>query len=158
MNKQLNIILGLLLSTVVHADDWQFKTLTQGTFLGYSGSQYRNALYEAGAVLSADYLDQGGVSLGYTHSWLDYKGNTPQLNQDAYYLSLRKHVFLDSGKLSFRVDGHYIDNNDPSNDTDNVSAFATQTSFLTHDKQYYADLAMPEVFTAAYTLINIHLL
>lgn len=147
MNKTIKIaILALLLSPTAQADDWQIKTMTQGTFLGYGSSQLRKTLFETGAVVSADYLDQGGVSLGYTHSWLDYKSNIPQLNQDAYFLSLRKHFYLDAGKLSVRADGHVIDNNDATNTTDNVGAFATQVSFLTNDKQYYADFGYARSF------------
>jgi hypothetical protein len=132
----------LLATPLAHAgDSWKVNTALQGTYLGYSNSQYRNSLYEAGAVVSADYLDEGGVTLGYTHSGLTYKSNIPRLEQNAYFLSGRKHFYFDSvpGKITLRADGYIIDNNDPTNDTDNVRTFATQASFISHDKQYYTD-------------------
>ena len=144
MKKQL--ILGfwttLLVTPLAQADDsWKLTTAAQGTYLGYGNSQYRDSLYEAGAVVSADYLDEGGVTASYTHSGLTFKNGIARLEQDAYFLSGRKHFYVDelSGKITLRADGYVIDNNDSTNDTDNVRTFATQASFISYDKQYYAD-------------------
>ena len=111
--------------------------------MGYNNSQYRDSLYEAGTTVSADYLESGGVTLGYTHSGLSYKNNQPRLDQDAYFLSGRKHFHVDSlsGKITLRVDGNFITNTDPTQNTNNVKVWAIQTSYLSYDKQYYADFA-----------------
>ena len=122
-------------------DTWKVTTAAQGTYLGFANSQYRDSLYETGAVLSADYLDEGGITASYTHTGLTFKDSTPRLEQDAYFLSGRKHFYFDDvpGKITLRADGYVIDNNEANNDTDNVRAFATIASFLSNDKQYYAD-------------------
>jgi hypothetical protein len=72
---------------------------------------------------------------------LTYKNNIPRLEQDAYFLSGRKHFYFDSvpGKITLRADGYFIENNDSTNDTNNVRTFATQASFISNDKQYYTD-------------------
>ena len=133
---------SLLVNPLAKADDsWNIKTAVQGTFLGYANSKIRDSLYEAGATVSANYLDQGGVTLGYTHSQLNYKNATPTLNQDAYFISARKHFYVDAlaGKITLRADGHFINNNDSSGDTNNVKVWTTQASYTSYDKQYYAD-------------------
>lgn len=144
MKKQLMLLCctTLLINLPAHAGDtWKLKAAAQGTYLGYANSQYRDSLYEAGTVLSADYLDEGGVTASYTHTGLTYKDNTPSLQQEAYFLSGRKHFYFDGvpGKITLRADGYVIDNNEANNDTDNVRTFATQASFISHSKQYYAD-------------------
>lgn len=144
MKRQIIGLCGamLLANSLAQADEtWKLKTAAQGTYMGYGSSKYRDTLYEAGAVVSADYLDEGGITAGYTHSQLNFKAGIPTLNQEAYFLSGRKHFYVDalSGKLTLRADGHIIDNNDASNDTDNVRVWATQASYLSYDKQYYAD-------------------
>jgi hypothetical protein len=131
-----------LASPMTHASDaWKVNTAAQGTYLGYSNSQYRDSLHEEGAVVSADYLDEGGVTAGYTHTELTLKNNQPRLDQNSYFLSARKHFYIDelAGKITLRADGHFIDNTDPSNDTDDVSVGATQASYLSNNKKYYAD-------------------
>jgi hypothetical protein len=132
----------LLANPLAHAgDSWKVKTAAQGTYLGYADSKFRDSLHEEGAVVSADYLDEGGITAGYTHSEINFKNNVPRIDQNAYFLSARKHFYFDAipGRITLRADGHIIDNTDPSNDTDDVRAWATQASFLSSDKQYYAD-------------------
>lgn len=142
MKQQLLLLCCATALTTAQAEEaWKVKTAVQGTYLGYANSQYRDSLHEEGAVVSADYLDEGGVTVGYTHTELNFKNNQPRLDQNAYFLSGRKHFYVDAlkGKITLRADGHFIDNTDPSNDTDDVSVGATQASFTSYDKKYYAD-------------------
>lgn len=143
MKKRLiGLCCATLLAHSAYADDtWKIKTMAQGTYMGYGNSKYRDSLYETGAVLSADYLDQGGITAAYTHSGLSFKQGIPTLNQDAYFISARKHFNVDAlaGKITLRADGHFVENNDASNDTNHVRVWAVQPSYLSYDKQYYAD-------------------
>ena len=144
MKKSIMLLysLTLLATPLAQAGDtWKVNTAVQGTYLGYANSQFRDSLHEEGAVVSADYLDEGGITASYTHSEINFKNNIARIDQNAYFLSGRKHFYFDSvpGKITLRADGYVIDNNDSTNDTDNVRAFATQASFISHDKQYYTD-------------------
>ncbi|MDP3007563.1 MAG: hypothetical protein Q8N30_00650 [Methylococcales bacterium] len=73
------------LTTAQAEEAWKVKTAVQGTYLGYANSQYRDSLHEEGAIVSADYLDEGGVTVGYTHTELNFKNNQPRLDQNAYF-------------------------------------------------------------------------
>lgn len=131
---------------------WDVTTSIHSTFLDYAHSN-RVALYEIGTFISADYLDEGGVTVGYTYSELtfnrrpirprldQFRGNLHRLDQTDYFLSVRKHLDFDGipGKFTLRADGHFLDNDDASNNTDDVSVWATQASFLSYSKQYYVD-------------------
>lgn len=144
MKKQLMLLCcaTVLVNPLASANEtWNIKAAAQGTYLGYSNSQYRDSLHEEGAVISADYLDEGGITAGYTHSEINFKNNLPRIDQNAYFLSARKHFYFDAipGKITLRADGHFLDNTDVTNDTDNVNAWATQASFLSYDKKYYVD-------------------
>jgi hypothetical protein len=90
----------------------------------------------------ADYQDQASVSGGVTYTRLNLKAGLPTLNQTAGFASGRIHLTpaLLPGRLSLRVDGHQINNDDTSNETDNVQAIAPQISFLDSSKSFYADL------------------
>lgn len=144
MKKQLLILLfgGMFVSHAPQAAErWKFNAGAQGTVLDYSGSQFRDGVHEMGGLFSGDYLDDGGFTLGYTRTDIKFKQNLETINQDSYYGSLRKHLYLDDvpGKITLRADGYLLSNTDSTGATDGVNAWATQASFTTFDKQYYLD-------------------
>lgn len=131
----------LLISQTAQAESIYLNTsanLTQGF---YSGSQSRKQFSELGFLVGADYLEQGGMTLGVSKTLISMKGNT-STNQNNLLLSGRLHYWLDAipGKVTLRVDAHHITNNDTTGDTNNVTALAPQVSWLSNDALLYADL------------------
>ena len=135
-------ILLAALSTGAHADAWSFNaspSLTQGS---YSGSLQRDKLSDVGIMISGDYLDQGGVTVGVSNTRVTMKNAVPTIDQNNFVISGRKNLFLDSlpGKLTLRVDGYRLNNNDTVGGTSGVSVIAPQVSWLSSDSMLYADL------------------
>jgi len=120
--------------------DWSLKTDLQGLYGNYASSVERDSMYSAGAVLSADYLDRGGFSLGGGVSGVRFKV-FPDIRQQSVFGSLRYKIYLDAlpGPLTIRIDGHAIYNNDVTGNTDNVTVIAPQISFLNYDRTLYLD-------------------
>ncbi len=127
------------------ADDWRFRADLQGAHGSYSGSVQRKSLDNAGVILHGDYLEQGGFSLGTNLTRLKYKSGFT-LKQQSFYGSLRWHLYFDAlpGRLSLMLDGHAINNNDPTGDTDNVRVFEPRIAFLNFDKTFYLDVALAQ--------------
>lgn len=145
MKKQLLRLLFLsafISHTTQAAERWKFTPGLQGSFVDYSGSKFRDGVKEIGGLFAADYLDEGGVTLGYTRTDIKFKAGLPTISQDSYFGSLRKHLYLDDvpGKITLRADGYLLSNTDSSGATDGINVWATQASFATFDKQYYLDV------------------
>ena len=129
------------LSCQAQADAWSFNatpSLTQGS---YSGSVQRDKLSDIGVMISGDYLDQGGVTAGYSKTRVSMK-NAATIDQDNFLLSGRKHIYLDSGsgRLTLRLDGYRLNNNDVTGATNGVSVIAPQVGWLSNDRTLYADI------------------
>jgi hypothetical protein len=122
------------------AEDWTVKSDIQGVYGDYSNSSQRNSFVSGGVFVAADYLDQGGFSLGAAYSRVNYKVGD-DINQQSYFGSVRYNIFADAlpGKLSLRVDGHLINNDDATGDTGKVKAVAPVISFINFSKTIYAD-------------------
>ena len=122
--------------------DWSFKATPQLTYGAYRGAPTRDRIMSYGVFADGQYLDQGGVSAGISHSDLTFKNNATTLRQNNYYLSGRMNFTPDNvpGSMTVRADGHYVKNNDATNETSNVRVFAPQVSFLSYDKINYFDL------------------
>jgi len=133
--------IALLFQQTAFADshDWQVKTDAQAMYGVYNASILRKDITSAGLMLSADYLETGGVTLGAMATQLNFN-DTTTLNQQALYISLRKHSYFDalSGPLSLRVDTHLINNDDPTNST-SATVVASVLSFSNYDKTFYID-------------------
>jgi hypothetical protein len=129
------------LSCQAQADTWSFNATPSLTYGSYSGSVQRDKLSEIGVMISADYLDQGGVTAGYSNTRVNLK-NATTIDQNNYLLSGRKHIFLDSGsgRLTLRLDAHRLNNNDVTGATNGVSVIAPQVGWLSDDHTLYADL------------------
>ena len=123
------------------SSDWNIQTDTQAIYGNYSGSVKRKSVAGAGVIVRADYLDTGGFSLGGNYTKLSF-ANGSALNQQAFYASVRYNTYWDAlpGPLTLKLDGHLINNNDATANTDNVQVIAPQLSFLNYAKTFYLDL------------------
>jgi hypothetical protein len=118
------------------ADTWTLRatpSLMQGS---YSGSQTRNKISDTGITLATDYLEQGGVTVGYSNTRVDMK-NAPTTNQNNVLASGRMNFWPDSlgGRLTARLDAHNITGN-----INALTAFAPQVSWLSTNNMLYADI------------------
>jgi len=144
MKKYILLTLASMLfaSSTVYAEEgsWDVKTDIQANYGSYSKSKLRNNISSSGVILSADYLDLGGFSLAANTTQIQYKA-APSISQQSYFASLRSKVYLDAlpGVLTLRLDGHLINNNDVTGNTDGVRVIVPQISFMDFDKSYYLD-------------------
>jgi len=122
-------------------DDWRITSDVQAQFGSYSKSLLRDNVSSAGAIVAADYLDKAGFTVAGSGTKVKFK-TTPTITQQSYFLSGRYHLFLDAlpGILTLRLDGHAINNNDTTGNTDGVRVIAPQLSFTNFDKTWYVDL------------------
>ncbi len=128
-------------SPPLFADTWVLKATPSITSGSYSGSQQRDKISEVGLMISGDYLEQGGVTVGYSNTQVNMK-TTSAIKQDNYVVSGRMNYFPDAltGRLTLRLDGYTVNNNDATGNTSNVTAYAPQISWLSSDGMLYADL------------------
>jgi len=121
--------------------DWSVKTDVQALYGGYSGSVQRSSLSSGGVILSADYLDAGGFSLAANYASLVLKSGS-DISQQSYFANARYNFHFDAipGPVTVQLNGHLINNNDISGDTDNVKVIAPQISFINYAKTFYIDL------------------
>jgi len=133
-------ILGAALARA--ADEWTTTLGAQGVIGRYTSAQQRDALSGYGLALSADYLEQGGFSLGLNHTTINSKASAAGIRQNALFASGRLHLTPDAmpGRFTLRLDMHAIDNNDATRNTDSVFALAPQVAYLSFDKRRYYDL------------------
>lgn len=127
---------------LAQAAPWTIRVTPQVSYVGYGGSKLRNAMISAGVYFDAQYLDRGGIAGGATYTHLNLKQGLPAINQAEEFLSGRLNFMPDSlpGRLSLRVDGHQINNNDASNESNDVQALAPQVSFLNDTQSLYLDV------------------
>ncbi len=143
LHKIVLIGLGMAaLSHMAHADLLNFNAVVMDTEAAYSGSQERHSLSERGIRFSADYLEQGGLTAGYSKTTVNMKNNAAAINQNNVLVSSRVNFLPDAlpGRLTLRLDGHQINNNDPTGNTSRVNVIAQQLSWLAKDDSLYLDL------------------
>ncbi|MDX8378333.1 MAG: hypothetical protein R8L53_09965 [Mariprofundales bacterium] len=131
-----------LLATAGTDSNWQIKTDLQAQYGSYNKSLQRESITSTGLILAADYLERGSLTLAATASKVNFKTNST-ITQQAYFASARYHSYFDllPGKLTFRVDGHMINNNDITGNTDGVQVIAPQLSFINYGNSFYMDIA-----------------
>ncbi|HEX9715286.1 MAG TPA: hypothetical protein VGA28_06300 [Desulfurivibrionaceae bacterium] len=124
------------------AGEWTTTAGAQAFYGSYSGSTERDAITGYGAVVLANYLERGGFALGLNRTDIKMNPGTEDIGQNALFASGKLNFTPDgmAGSLTGRFDVHVIDNDDASNDTDGVKAYAPQVSYLSHDKRRYFDL------------------
>lgn len=124
------------------AGEWATTAGAQAVYGSYSGSAQRDKVSGYGAVISSDYLERGGFTLGLNRTDVKMKPGSADIGQSALFASGKLNFTPDgvAGRLTGRMDVHAINNNDTSGDTDGVKAYAPQVSFLSYDKRRYFDL------------------
>lgn len=139
------MLAGIGIASISHnayADSWYFNAAASVTGGSYKNSILRDKLSEGGLTISGDYLDQGGVTAGYGKTRIDMKNGITATDQENLLLSGRMHFRPDAlpGRLTVRLDGHRVNNNDVSGDTDRVFVVAPQVGWLSHGENLYVDL------------------
>jgi hypothetical protein len=139
-----SILTGIVVTAIsppLFADTWALKATPSITSGSYSGSQQRDKISDVGLMISGDYLEQGGVTVGYSNTQVNMK-NASAIKQDNYVVSARTNYFPDglTGHLTLRLDGYKVNNNDATGNTNNVTALAPQISWVSSDGMLYADL------------------
>jgi len=123
-------------------DGWTTTTGVQGVYGGYGGSVQRDSVSGYGAAVTVERTDKGGVTLMLNHTDVEMKPGNADIDQNALFVSGRR--YFKAGEagaaLTTRLDVHAVDNNDATKDTDEVTAYAPQVSYLSADKRRYADL------------------
>lgn len=122
--------------------DWTSTAGVQAVYGSYGGSVQRDKIAGYGIVITSDYLESGGFTLGLNRTDIKMKSGVRDIGQNALFASGRMHFTPDgiAGRITARMDLHVINNNDRSGDTDEVTAYAPQLSFLAYDKSYAFDL------------------
>lgn len=124
------------------AGEWTTTAGAQALYGSYGGSTQRDKVTGYGAVLSSDYLERGGFTLGVNRTDIKMNPGSEDIGQNALFASGKLNFTPDGagGRITGRMDVHVINNDDASNDTDGVKAYAPQVSFLSYDKRCYFDL------------------
>lgn len=122
--------------------EWNLNGSAYGLAGNYNGSIERDDVRAFGAYLRGDYLERAGYTIGYVHTQVNFKSGQNDISQDELYLSGRYHLTPDwtTGKVSLRLDGHFISNDDSTGATDDVTVVAPMVSFLNLEKTLYLDL------------------
>jgi len=133
-------VMGMQQQSLAAEDDWSVKTDVQALYGNYSGSLQRSSLSSGGLIVSADYLDKGGFSLAANYARLAFKTGS-SINQQGYYANARYKLYFDAlpGPLTVMLNGHFVNNNDITRNTDNVKVVAPQISFVNYAKTFYVD-------------------
>ncbi len=123
------------------AAEWTVNSSLQTLYGNYNGSSQRQSMVNGGILIHADHLDTSGLSVGVNATKLSFRGGKA-LNQQSYFVSARHKLFFDAlpGPLTLSLSGHWINNNDVTTNTDNVSVIAPQLSWINYAKTWYLDL------------------
>jgi hypothetical protein len=131
-------------SSAVFAQDWKVNVAPSVTNGSYSDSSVRQHYLERGAILTANYQDQGGWALGLSRTTIAMKNALPDTEQSNLVLSGHWNFQAKSlpGRWTARLDLHGVTNNDQSNVTDRVSVWAPQLSWQSTDGTVYLDTGL----------------
>ncbi len=123
---------------------WFVRTDLQGLASVFSGTEQRDTLQNVGFFVRADYLERGGITVGYNRTNLDFQSATEGITQDNLFLSGRWNTTPDwaSGRFTLRLDGHAVSNDDATGGTDDVTVFAPQLSYLNFEETFYFDIGL----------------
>jgi hypothetical protein len=127
-------------------EQWYMRMDVQALYTDYSGSVQRGSLGNLGFFVRADYLERGGVTFGYNRTSLTGEEAGPDIEQDNIFVSGRWQTTPDwaSGRVTLRLDGYSISNDDATGATDDVRVIAPQVSYLNYDQTFYFDLGYAE--------------
>lgn len=113
----------------------------------YHGSQYRDAHHSESLRIQLDYLNRFTVDVFGQQNHIDYLApiEDPLKQQDyAIRASLALHSDWIQGKLTPQIWVHRINNDDPTQLTDNVSVRELQLSFQPWQQAWHARIAFAE--------------
>jgi hypothetical protein len=130
------------MSPVSAPDAWTMTFTPQYSYGRYNNSPARDSVSSATLYAAAQYLEAGGVAVSASSTTVKMLAGLPTLDQSSGFISgyLNFTPDLLSGQLTLRGDVLRADNNDASNETNGVTAYAPQVSFLNFAKTYYLDL------------------
>lgn len=139
------LLVCLLAASFAHAQasgPWYQRIDVQGLGSSYSGSTQRDALRNIGVFVRADYLERGGFTVGYNRTALSFDDASEDIDQDNLFLSGRRSLTPDwaPGRITLRLDGFAISNDDASNESDDVTVIAPQLSYLNYAQTFYWDI------------------
>ncbi len=138
-----HVFLSLCIYTSIASaeDSWKFQLDIQGEGGGYRNSLFRNYILGGGIYIHADH-ENGGISLGYNRTRIDFKLGIGDIFQEEYYVSSRVHFKppVLEGVFTTRLDFYRVNNNDPGNYTDDVIIFAPQLSWMNQSQSFYLDV------------------
>lgn len=142
LNYAIATLAAALAAPAWAAGEWTTTAGAQAVYGSYNGSAQRDKITSYGAVISSDYLERGGFTIGLNRTDVKMKPGSADIGQDALFASGKLNFTPDgvAGRLTGRMDIHSISNDDASGDTDGVKAYAPQVSFLSYDKRRYFDL------------------
>ena len=123
-------------------DAWTVSLTPQAVVGNYASSSLRQNFQSGGLFVGLDYLERGGITLGYARTHVGFTDATTNIDQDSYYASGRMNLAVDKmqGTVGLRLDGHYINNDDASGSTDNVRVLAPVVSYVPYDQKYAIDM------------------
>ncbi|MBF0110170.1 MAG: hypothetical protein HQL76_13450 [Magnetococcales bacterium] len=124
--------------------NWYPGFTVQGVAGDYSGSSMRERFLSEGLFFSTDWFERYGMTLGYNHTSVTFVSPTQDIEQDAFFASARINLTPDlwHGRLGVRLDGHLIDNDDATHDTDDVKVAAPVISFTPFDQTWHVEAAV----------------
>jgi len=122
--------------------NWYMKMDISALAGSSSGSVERDGLTSFSLFLAADYLERGGLVAGYNRTSISFRNSGGDIDQDQLYLSGRYSLTPDwaAGRISLRLDGYAIDNNDPGEGTGDLRIAAPQISYMNFKKTFYVDI------------------
>jgi len=141
--KNISFVTSLiLLSHIALASPLYLNIAASATKGIYVNSQLRSNFVENEVTISNEYLDDGGLLVGYGQTFVGMKDTSFNITQQHRFASGRINFWPDilEGRLTLRLDGHKINNNDFTSDTDGVIIGAPQISWLANDTSLYIDL------------------
>lgn len=129
-------------------DIWSQTTTLQMMVGDYVSCLTRNNLNSVGVIHAVDYRDRAGFALGWEYSHVDFAAvpntffTSTNIYGSNYYASGKVNFFPAKlpGKLTAKLDLYYVDNQDPSDFSDEVKVWSPQLLFLNHAKTFYLDL------------------
>lgn len=143
-------------ASTVHAQDWKFGLAPSVTTGYYPNSAVREHYLERGATLTANYRDQGGLTLGMSKTFVDMKNTIPDTDQSNLLLSGHWSFQTSAlpGRWTTRMALNGVRNDDQSNVTNRVAAFAPQLSWLSVDRTLYADVGLAKSYYQSDLIVN----
>ncbi len=125
---------------------WRHTTTIGAAYGNYNQSDQKEGVSEYNLTIHNDYLDDGGFSLGWIQSAVDFKPGGTDIKQNTLFASGRSFHHFDgaAGKVGLRLDLHYIDNNDATGNSDQVEVISPRISWSTYAKNLYLDVGYTE--------------